>query len=72
MAHQDFDDAPYQKSVRHYGASQKFQCAISENDAPWRTWRTPELSLGQCLCDPRFVVRYVKLRFQDLPLDMFS
>ena len=45
MAHKDFDDAPYQKSLRHYVASQKFQCAISENDAPWRTWRTPELSL---------------------------
>ena len=45
MAHQDFVDAPYQESVRHYGASRKFLCAISENDAPWRTWRTPELSL---------------------------
>ena len=32
--------------MRHCGASQKFLCAILKNDAPWRTWRTPELSLA--------------------------
>ena len=34
MAHQDFVDAPYQESVRHYGASQKFACAIFKDCAP--------------------------------------
>ena len=51
MAQQDFVDAPKQKSVRHYGASRKFLCAISENDVPWRTPKLSLIKIMSTCCD---------------------
>ena len=54
MAHMQIFRAPFKKTVRHYGAQSKLLCAVYEKCAPWRTWRTLELSLHYLFTSTRF------------------